>query len=173
MLVVAAVGPSTGAYFAIAWTIVTALTLVPINMAASMTVESVHTRTALGPQVRRLARHLYRMLVPLVLGVVLLAECGPELLWRGLRENATVALRIGAVALLPFAANILFLATASIRARSRAIVVVQVVIALVTLAGSAALLGPHGHRRRHVRLAHRPVARGGGGAADPALAADA
>jgi O-antigen/teichoic acid export membrane protein len=144
VLVVAAVGPSTGAYFAIAWTIVTALTLVPINMAAWMTVESVHTRAALGPQVRRLARHLYRILVPLVLGVLLLAEWGLSFFGEDYAENATLALRIGAVALLPFAANILFLATARIRARSRAIVVVQVVIALVTLAGSAALLGPMG-----------------------------
>jgi O-antigen/teichoic acid export membrane protein len=144
VLVVGAVGPSTGAYFAITWTIITALTLVPINMAASMTVESVHAGTALGPQVRRLGGHLYRMLIPLVIAVVVLAEWGLSIFGAAYAEQATVALRIGAVALLPFAANILFLATARIRARSRAIIVVQIVIALMTLAGSAALLGPMG-----------------------------
>ena len=144
VLVVGAVGPSTGAYFAITWTIITALTLVPINMAASMTVESIHTGVPLGPQVRRLTGHLYRILVPLVLLVVVLAEWGLTIFGADYAEHATVALRIGALGLLPFAANILFLATARIRARSRAILVVQVSIALVTLAGSAMLLGPLG-----------------------------
>ena len=144
VLVVGAVGPTTGAYFAITWTIITALMLVPINMAASLTVESVHTRVALGPQVRRLAGHLYRMLIPLVLAVIVLAEWGLRIFGSAYSDNATVALRIGALGLLPFAANILFLATARIRARSRAILVVQVVTALLTLALSAVLLGRMG-----------------------------
>jgi O-antigen/teichoic acid export membrane protein len=144
VLVVGVVGPTTGAYFAITWAILTALMLVPINMAASMTVESVDSRTALGPQVRRLTVHLYRILVPLVLVVILLAEWGLGLFGEAYAEHATAALRIGALALLPFAANILFLATARIRARSRAILIVQVTIALVTVAGSAMLLGPMG-----------------------------
>ena len=38
VIVVAQAGATQGAYFAIAWTIVMALTLVPVNMAASMTV---------------------------------------------------------------------------------------------------------------------------------------
>ncbi len=87
VLVVGAVGPTIGAYFAITWTIITALMLVPINMAASLTVESVHTQVALGPQVRRLAGHLYRLLIPLVVAVVVFAELGPPHLRR--RRTAT------------------------------------------------------------------------------------
>lgn len=144
VLVVGAVGPTTGAYFAIAWTIITALMLVPINMAASLTVESVHTQAALGPQVGRLAGHLYRMLVPLVIAVMLFAEWGLHIFGAAYSENATVALRIGALGLLPFAANTLFMATARIRARSRSILLVQMATALLTLAISGALLGPMG-----------------------------
>jgi O-antigen/teichoic acid export membrane protein len=140
VLVVGAVGPTTGAYFAITWTIITALMLVPINMAASLTVESVHTQVALGPQVRRLAGHLYRLLIPLVILVIVFAEWGLHIFGPAYSENATVALRVGALGLLPFAANTLFLATARIRARSREILVVQSVTAALTLALSAALL---------------------------------
>jgi len=140
VLVVGAVGPTTGAYFAITWTIITALMLVPINMAASLTVESVHSQVALGPQVRRLAGHLYRLLIPLVVAVIVFAGWGLHLFGSAYSENATVALRIGALGLLPFAANTLYLATARIRARSRAILVVQMVTALLTLALSALLL---------------------------------
>ncbi len=144
VLVVGAVGPTQGAYFAITWTIIMSLALVPINMAASLTVESIHTRAALGPQIRRLALHLYRLLVPLVVGVIVLAEWILHLFGEAYSQNATAALRIGALGLLPFAANFLFMATARIRARPRAILVVQVVIALLTLAGSGLLLGPMG-----------------------------
>ena len=144
VLVVGAVGPSTGAYFAITWTIITALMLVPINMAASLTVESIHSQVALGPQVRRLAGHLFRLLVPLVVAVIVFAEWGLHIFGAAYSENATLALRVGALGLLPFAATTLYLATARIRARSRAILVVQVVTSLMTLALSATLLGPMG-----------------------------
>jgi O-antigen/teichoic acid export membrane protein len=142
VLVVGAVGPSTGAYFAITWTILAALMLVPINMAASLTVESVHARAALGPQVRRLAVHLYRLLIPLVVAAIALAGWGLHLFGAAYSDNATTALRVGALGLLPFAATTLFLATARIEARSRAILVVQVTTATVTLALSGLLLGP-------------------------------
>ncbi len=144
VLVVGALGPTTGAYFAITWTIITALMLVPLNMAASLTVESVHSQAALGPQVRRLAGHLYRLLIPMVVAVILLAQWGLHVFGPAYSENATVALRIGALGLLPFAANTLFLATARIQARSRAILVVQIVTSVVTLGLSALLLGPMG-----------------------------
>ena len=140
VLVVGAVGPTTGAYFAITWTILTALMLVPINMAASLTVESVHTQAALGPQVSRLAAHLYRLLIPMVIAVIVVAEWGLRIFGPAYSDNATVALRVGALGLLPFAANTLFLATARIRARSRAILVVQAMTAVLTLALSAVLL---------------------------------
>lgn len=144
VLVVGAVGAATGAYFAIAWTIITALTLVPLNMAASLTVESVHSQAELGPQVRRLGAHLCRILVPLVVGVVVLAEWGLHLFGAAYSEHAATALRVGAIGLLPFAANTMFLATSRIRARWRSVVVVQATIAMLTVGLSAMLLGPMG-----------------------------
>ncbi len=144
VLVVGAVGATTGAFFAITWTIVMALTLVPLNMAASLTVESVHTQALLGPQVRRLTVHLYRLLVPLVIGVVVFAEWGLHIFGAAYSEHATAALRIGALGLLPFAANALFLATARIRARPRSILAVQAGVAILTLALAGTLLGPMG-----------------------------
>ena len=167
VLVVGAVGPTTGAYFAITWTIITALMLVPINMAASLTVESVHTRVALGPQVRRLAGHLYRLLIPLVIAVIVFAEWGLHIFGPAYSENATVALRIGALGLLPFAANTLFLATARIRARSRAILVVQVVTAAADPGPERRAPRPHGHRGRDARLARRPEPRRPGASCRP------
>jgi len=140
VLVVGAVGPTTGAYFAITWAIIAALMLVPINMAASLTVESVHTRAALGPQVRHLTGRLYRLLIPLVIAVIVFAELGLHVFGAAYSEQATVALRIGTLGLLPFAANTLFLATARIRARSRDILMVQAAAAVLTLALSGLLL---------------------------------
>ena len=173
VLVVGAVGPTMGAYFAITWTIITALTLVPINLAASLTVESVHTGDALGPQLRRTTRHLYLLLVPLVVGVIVFAEWGLHIFGAAYSENATLALRIGAVGLLPFAANHPVPRdgphpgavaghrrgpghhrTADARRQRPA-------------------AGTDGHRGRDVRLARRPVARGTGRRADPAVAAHA
>ncbi len=173
VLVVGAVGPSTGAYFAITWTILAALMLVPINMAASLTVESVHARAALGPQVRRLAVHLYRLLIPLVVAVIVLAGWGLHLFGAAYSDNATTALRVGALGLLPFAATTLFLATARIEARSTGHPRGPGDDGDGDPGAQRAAAGAHGHHGCHARLAHRPDARRAGGRADPAATADA
>ncbi len=144
VLVVGVAGPAMGAYFAIAWTILTALALLPQNMAASLTVETIHSQAALGPQLRRVVANVYRLLVPLVVAVIVLAEWGLHIFGAAYAESATAALRIGALGLLPAAAVTMSISVARIHARPRAVLAMQAAVSLLTLGGAVMLIGPMG-----------------------------
>jgi O-antigen/teichoic acid export membrane protein len=140
VIVVAQAGATQGAYFAIAWTIVMALTLVPVNMAASMTVETVHTGADLATETRRLCIHVARLLVPLVLVLEVAAPWILRIFGPDYAANATGTLRLAMLGLLPFAASAIFLAGARIRGQGRRILAVQASVAMLTLGGSFLLL---------------------------------
>ncbi|MEA2622845.1 MAG: hypothetical protein QOH61_1755 [Chloroflexota bacterium] len=144
VLIVAAVGPRLGAYFAIVWTISVSLNLLPINMCASLTVEAIHGGGHLGAETRRVAIHMARLLVPAVVAIVVFAEWILRIFGAEYAENGALPLRLLALGVLPVGVNTLFMATARIRGRGRQILVVQAVLAGLTLGGSALLIGPLG-----------------------------
>ena len=144
VIVVAQAGATQGAYFAIAWTIVMALTLVPVNMAASMTVETVHAGADLATETRRLCIHVARLLLPLVVVLEIAAPWILRIFGPEYAANATDTLRVAMLGLLPFAANAIFLASARIRGQGRRILLVQAAVAVLTLGGSLLLLRSDG-----------------------------
>jgi O-antigen/teichoic acid export membrane protein len=133
VLVVAAVGPEQGAYFAMAWAVVVALNLVPMNLAASLTVETVHAGAHPARELRRVAAHMARLLVPTVLAVLLLAPIILRVFGPDYAQAGTDLLRVASLGLAPFAVNALALATARVMARGRTILAIQASTALLTL----------------------------------------
>ena len=140
VLVVAVAGAEQGAYFAMAWSVVIALNLFPVNMAASMTVEAVHAGTPPADQLRRVAVHMVRVLAPMLLAVIVLAPFILRVFGEAYAENATDLLRIASLALIPFSVNALALALARVAGRGRDILLIQASTALVTLGLAAVLL---------------------------------
>jgi O-antigen/teichoic acid export membrane protein len=141
VLVVAVAGPEQGAYFAMAWSVVIALNLFPVNMAASMTVEMVHAGERPGAQLRRVMIHMARVLGPILLITVVLAPFILRIFGPAYAENATDLLRIASLGLIPFSINALALAMARVAGRGREILAIQAATALLTL-GIGALLLP-------------------------------
>ena len=140
VIVVAQAGATQGAYFAIAWTIVMALTLVPVNMAASMTVETIHAGADLATETRRLTIHVARLLVPLLVVLEIAAPWILHIFGPEYAANATDTLRLAMLGLVPFAANAIYLAAARIRGQGRRILLIQASVAVLTLGGSLLLL---------------------------------
>lgn len=141
VLVVAVAGPEQGAYFAMAWSVVIALNLFPVNMAASMTVETVHAGERPGAQLRRVMIHMVRVLGPILLATLVLAPFILRIFGPAYAENATDLLRIASLGLVPFSINALALAMARVAGRGRGILAIQATTASLTL-GIAALLLP-------------------------------
>jgi O-antigen/teichoic acid export membrane protein len=144
VVIVAVSGPRAGAYLYIVWTISTSLNLLPVNMCASMMVETVHADAHVGTEARRVAVHMARILVPIVLGVVVFADWilgifGPEYV-----EAGALPLRILALGVLPYGVNVLYLATARINGMGREIVATQVALAALTIGGAVLLVGSMG-----------------------------
>lgn len=140
VLIVTIADTRAGGTFYVVWLIATSLNLLPNNMCASMTVEAIHSGADLAQETRRVAIHMARLLVPLVIGVVLLADWitrifGPEYVAGG-----TTPLRIVTIAVLPAAVNTLYLATCRIRAQGGEIVRVQAAITVLTLGGAVVAL---------------------------------
>jgi O-antigen/teichoic acid export membrane protein len=144
VVIVAISGPRAGAYFYIVWTVAVSLNLLPVNLCASMTVETIHGEVDLATQTRTAAIHMARILVPLVAGVVVFAEWILRIFGPDYVEAGTTPLRILALAVLPYAVNTLFLATSRIQGRGREIVVCQVAIATLAIGGTLLLLGSMG-----------------------------
>ena len=142
VLIVAASGARDGAYFYIVWTISTSLNLLPVNMAASMTVETIHAEADLGVATRRVAIHMARALVPMVLVVVVFGDWILQVFGPDYASGGATSLRLLAVGVLPCAVNTLYLATLRIHGRGRQIMIVQAVLAALTLGGSLLLIGP-------------------------------
>lgn len=140
VLIVAMSDAHTGGTFYVVWLIATSLNLLPTNMCASMTVEALHAGADLAQEVRRTIIHMGRLLVPTVILVIVLADWimrifGPEYVVGG-----TTALRIVALAVLPFSVNALYLATCRIQARGGQIVRAQAALTLLTLGGTVIAL---------------------------------
>lgn len=140
VLIVVMADARAGGTFYVVWLIATSLNLLSNNMCASMTVEAIHSGADLAQETRRVAIQMARLLLPLVIGVVLLADWimrifGPEYVTGG-----TTPLRIVAIAVLPAAVNTLYLATCRIRAHGGEIVRVQAAVTVLTLGGAVVAL---------------------------------
>jgi hypothetical protein len=140
VIVVLILDATRGAYFYIAWVIVTTLMLFPQYTVASFTVHAVRDQSDLAEQVRRTLVHVARIIVPLVIGLVLLAPVVLGLFGPQYAAEGTDLLRLGLLALLPASLNVLFLGVARVQRRGKAIVVVQATVALFTLGLSVVLL---------------------------------
>jgi O-antigen/teichoic acid export membrane protein len=140
VLIVAMSDAHTGGTFYVVWLIATSLNLLPTNMCASMTVEAIHSGADLAQESRRVAIHMARLLVPLVIGVLLLADWIMRVFGPEYASGGTTPLRIVAIAVLPAAVNTLYLATCRIRARGGEIVRVQAALTVLTLCGTAVAL---------------------------------
>lgn len=140
VLIVAVSDARNGAYFYIVWTIAASLNLLPINMCSSMTVEALHADADLSVEVRRTAVHMARLLVPLVVVLVLLADWAMRIFGSDYVAGGSNPLRILVIAVVPLAVNTLYMATLRIQARGGDILRAQAALTLITLAGSVVAL---------------------------------
>lgn len=144
VLITLTLGPTSGAYFYVVWIIGTSLNLLPIYTCASMTVETLHGSIDLGSTARRITLHLARILIPIALVVVVAAPLILTVFGSDYAENGTDALRFVALGVLPFAANVMAMAIARIRAKAGEIILIQLAVAISTLGLTALLLPPMG-----------------------------
>ncbi|MGW0172649.1 lipopolysaccharide biosynthesis protein [Rhodococcus sp. NPDC003322] len=144
LIVVARMGADANAYFAIAWSLVSAV-LVLMTMLMGPYVAGV----AADPmQVRALTRRFLVVLAVVTAGgVVLFAIVGPVLLGfvgEDYADTGIPLLRLAAVALMPAIVGFAYNAIARVRRRLRLAIVVQVLNAALVLGLSLALIDGHG-----------------------------
>lgn len=144
VLIAARRGPAEGAYFYLVWIVAVSLDLLPINLSASMTVETSSGRADLVVETRRVLKHTARLVAPLALLVALLAPWLLRIFGDEYSERGSDLLRLLALSVIPFGIIATSLAVARVRGRSRELVIIQGSLATLTLGGSALLLGPLG-----------------------------
>lgn len=132
-------GAEENAYFYQGWIIAYTLILVANNTSRAFTVEAARDASQLHSYGRVVLMHTLKLLAPIVAAVVILAPWilrvfGPEYAAEG-----TLTLRILALAALPHTVILLGLVTARLQHQLRIVIVIQAVIAIVTL-GTAVML---------------------------------
>lgn len=144
VLVAATRGPAEGAFFYLAWIIAVSLDLLPANTAASLTVETASGQAELATETRRALMHMARSAVPFALVVAIVAPLLLQVFGATYAERSTDLLRLLALGVIPYVAISAALAVARVRGRSRELLAIQASLAVLTLGGSALLVGPLG-----------------------------
>jgi O-antigen/teichoic acid export membrane protein len=139
LIVVAVAGAEANAHFYMAWTVATALDLIAVNTAISLTVEGAHDRDALARRRRDALRRCLRLLLPAVAVVVLLAPTLLHAFGSGYADASTV-LRLLALAVVPRAVVLIYLASLRVERRLGAVVAAQAGTCVLMLAGTFLLL---------------------------------
>jgi O-antigen/teichoic acid export membrane protein len=144
LLVVAELGAGANGRFYVAWTIVSCLDLISINLAQSLTVEASLAPARLGEHLRQL---LPRMLLLQGLATVVLEVGAPLLLslYGGeYATQATTAVRLLTLAVLPRAVIIISIAVARVHRRVGRVLTIQVSTAVGVLGLATVLARPWG-----------------------------
>jgi O-antigen/teichoic acid export membrane protein len=143
-IVLTIAGASQSGYFYIPWVILTSLMLIPVYLSTSLTVQSAGSLVILQQHFWAVVRHVYRLLIPVVIGVIVFAPWILTVFGSDYATQGTGLLQVASLGLIPYAVNILFMAVARVARRGRAIVAVQAALTFLTLLLSIMFLGPFG-----------------------------
>jgi O-antigen/teichoic acid export membrane protein len=137
-------GAAHAAYFFMPWTLIYGLALLAASMATSLVVEAAFSESEIVAHARSTLRNLLRVIVPISVGILILAHpllsvFGPEYAREG-----TGLLRILAVGAVPNAVVAVGLSIARLRHDGRLVAVAQSTVAILTVGISAALLPSEG-----------------------------
>ncbi len=140
VIVIDRAGPEAGAYFYIVWVIATSLNLLPLSITISHTVETVSTKGDPIARTRGALLHAMRLMIPIVAVVTIGAPWILAIFGPGYAANGTDLLRLLALSVIPYSINLIYFSLARIRARVSGIVIVQAILAVLTLGLSFPLL---------------------------------
>jgi O-antigen/teichoic acid export membrane protein len=144
VIVAAATNATTTAYFFVPWTIATAVQLLAVNTSTSLTVEASLDKARAVELTRRTLIHTLRLVIPLVIGIVILAPYALRLYGQQYADHGTTLLRVLALASIPNVAYTLGGAVLRIQHRPVLLVVSQGGQCVLFLALSLSLIHSHG-----------------------------
>jgi O-antigen/teichoic acid export membrane protein len=133
-------GAEENAYFYQSWIIAYTLILVANNTARALTVEAARDASQLHRYGRVVLKHTLKLLIPLVVGVVILAPWILSVFGTAYAAEGTLTLRILALAALPHTVILLGLVTARLQHQLKTVIAIQGVIATVTLGTAVTLV---------------------------------
>ena len=139
-IVISAAGAAATAFYYQAWMVATPLALVASAMAASLTVEGAADREQADAYSRTMLIHMFQVLVPVALAVMVLAPLILEVFGSAYALEGTTLLRILALAALPACVMSWFFATSRIHNRLRGMLVSQAVFTGTVLLAAIALV---------------------------------
>lgn len=139
VLVAMFVVPHVNAYFYIAWTIGTTVDLLAANMALSLTVEGAFNPVSLARHARAALRRISLILVPVAVGIALLAPRILGLFGPGYARAGAPVLVLLAAATLPRTLTEMYLGALRAQSRTSLVAIVQGVRAVLVLGLTVAL----------------------------------
>ncbi|MFC1904354.1 lipopolysaccharide biosynthesis protein [Chloroflexota bacterium] len=140
LMVVNLLGAELNAYFYIAWTIASVLTMIVGATSMSLFAEGSYEEERLGLNIWRSLKMIYLIIVPAVVLILVIAPKLLLLFGGSYSDNATTLLRILAISALPLATNNVYLATKRIEKKLRVLIGLTALAATLTLGMSYLLL---------------------------------
>ncbi|NHI95050.1 MAG: lipopolysaccharide biosynthesis protein [Candidatus Lokiarchaeota archaeon] len=132
--------PQTTAFFYMAWMIANLLFTIPMQTSQALFAEGSNDEAILGKNVRQALKFIFPLLI---IGIGFLIIFGREILTifgSDYSIEGYLLLQILSISSLPYAVNAIFLSIEKVRKNNRAIILITLVVALITLSGSVILL---------------------------------
>jgi len=140
IIVVNLLGAESNAYFYIAWSISSVLTITSSAVSASLLAEGSYDEGSLMLNTWRSLKMVFLILVPSIILLVVIADKLLLLFGGAYAENATTLLRILVVSAIPSAINVVYLAMKRVEKRLKVIVCLSAFSAVVTIGLTYVLL---------------------------------
>lgn len=140
ILVINILGAELNAYYYIAWSFSTILLMVPKASAMSLFAEGLYFNDDIHANFFKTLKFVFILTIPLILGVFLFGNYMLSTFGRGYSENALGMLEIFAVATIPSSLNIVYLSIKRINKKMNSVILINFVLALITIVGSYLLM---------------------------------
>jgi len=144
LVVASRLGAVANAYFYLPWTIVVGLQLIATNMSISLTVEAALDQARLRDYYWRVFKQSLRLLLPLAALIFVAAPWFLRIFGANYAAEGTALLRWLALAALPNVLVVLALSVARVRNQSRWVLLIQGLVAIITLGVSYVFLPTFG-----------------------------
>ncbi|OWY79987.1 hypothetical protein B9C99_20175 [Rhodococcus sp. BUPNP1] len=143
IVVLSRLGSVETAYFSIAWAIANTIHLVNVNLGMSLVVETAADQSELTHKARQVMLHSARLVIPVVVGLLILAPFILGIFGAEYRAGSDV-LRLMALAAIPNIVVVTAISSARARRRLKLLLAIQIANIVLTLGLALVLLEPFG-----------------------------
>ncbi len=144
LMVVNILGPTSNAYFYVAWMIASVIFAIPTSISLSLFAEGSRFEERLRGNVIRSVKFSFLLLVPVVILLMLVGKWLLLAFGQGYSTNALPLLQVLAISSLPLVVNLIYASVLRVTGRIRELIIIRGIVAIIVLLASYLIMPTSG-----------------------------